>query len=306
MASSQDPRGTKSSTGVDFVKTIHHDVYDYISPLNPANAVPGLSVFIAGSSRAIGRATALAYAEAGASRIAVGARSDLSSLTNEMRTKAKAANKPEPEILALAVDVTSEASVAAAAEVVRKQWGHLDVIIHNAGIMLSFHPIASDGLSAREWWGMHETNLFGMYLVARFFLPLLLAAPETSVRSFIALTSAGALRTTPGGSAYQTSKLAIIRFCEFIVAENPNVVAFSVHPGGVESGTSCNLPQGMKESILLDTAELSASTLLWLGGKRRTWLNGRYVSALWDMAELEAKREEIEDGELLKVRMVVE
>ena len=39
--------------------------------------------------------------------------------------------------------------------------------------------------------------------------------------------------------------------------------------------------------------------------EKRQWLSGRYLSANWDVGELEGRREEIEKGDFLKMRMVV-
>lgn len=45
--------------------------------------------------------------------------------------------------------------------------------------------------------------------------------------------------------------------------------------------------------------------MVWLTKGSREWLSGRYLSCTWDVDELEAKREEIEQGDKLKFRMVV-
>ena len=56
---------------------------------------------------------------------------------------------------------------------------------------------------------------------------------------------------------------------------------------------------------MIDTPDLCAGVVVWLTKGQREWLNGRYVSATWDVDELEAKREEIVEGDKLKLRMVV-
>jgi len=68
------------------------------------------------------------------------------------------------------------------------------------------------------------------------------------------------------------------------------------------------LRQGRNDNlcvVLIDTPELSAGFVVWLTKGARTWLNGRYLAATWDVAELEAKKEEILEGDKLKVRLVV-
>lgn len=45
---------------------------------------------------------------------------------------------------------------------------------------------------------------------------------------------------------------------------------------------------------------------MWLTAQRREWLNGRYVTVCWDMEQLEAKKDAIEKGDRLKVKLDVD
>jgi hypothetical protein len=56
---------------------------------------------------------------------------------------------------------------------------------------------------------------------------------------------------------------------------------------------------------MIDTPDLCAGFVVWLTKGQRAWLNGRYVSATWDVDELEAKKDEIIKADKLKLRMVV-
>lgn len=98
----------------------------------------------------------------------------------------------------------------------------------------------------------------------------------------------------------------MIRFSEFIVEEygEQGVVAISVHPGGVPTNLAANMPDHMRQ-VLVDTPELAGDTLAWLTQEKQQWLNGRYVSVTWDMPELFARKEEIVNGDKLKVRLAV-
>lgn len=57
--------------------------------------------------------------------------------------------------------------------------------------------------------------------------------------------------------------------------------------------------------VLTDEPELCGGFVVWLSSKDRTWLNGRYVSATWDVDTLESKRKDIEEGDKLKLKLVV-
>ncbi|KAF2768532.1 hypothetical protein EJ03DRAFT_363835 [Teratosphaeria nubilosa] len=108
----------------------------------------------------------------------------------------------------------------------------------------------------------------------------------------------------PGGSGYQSAKLAVLRFTQFISVESPGIVAYGIHPGGVVT----DLAKAMGEKnmhLLIDQPELAADSLVWLTSERREWLNGRYISVTWDMEELLQKRKKIEEQDLLRVSMAV-
>lgn len=94
----------------DFVPTAHNDTYPFIS--TSAADLGGKSVFITGASKGIGKGIALSFARAGCSRIAVAARTGVDELKQQILSAARTAARPEPLVLAIALDVTSpEASL---------------------------------------------------------------------------------------------------------------------------------------------------------------------------------------------------
>ncbi|KAI0847843.1 putative oxidoreductase [Daldinia vernicosa] len=283
-----------------FVKTIYTDTYEYISPKNLD--LSGKSVFITGASRGVGRETALSYAKAGASGIIVGARSDLSSLVPEIKEAAKkAGRKAEPTVLALKFDVTSEDSVKAAADAVSAKFGgRLDILINNAGYLDDWVPIAE--ANADSWWQTYEINVKGVFLCSKYFIPLLLAS-ETKTN--ILTTSMGAIAVKPTASAYQPSKFVVSRLAEYVAAEygDQGIVCYSLHPGGIKTDLATNMPKDVQALVITDEVALPADTLAWLGAERRPWMNGRFINVKWDMKELEAKKDEIVKGDLLKFRL---
>jgi len=154
-----------------------------------------------------------------------------------------------------------------------------------------------------DWHRAYTVNVFGVYHVSKAFLPLLLKT-QNGMKEILTLSSIGAHIVMPGGSGYQPGKLAVTRFSEFIGAEYPEMLAYSIHPGGVLTELAKNMGK-QYESILSDKPQLAADSIVFLTAQRREWLQGRYVSATWDMKELLEKREKIEKDDLLKVRMAV-
>ncbi|KAI1128069.1 hypothetical protein F5Y10DRAFT_241486 [Nemania abortiva] len=280
--------------------TAHRDTYPFIS-LDKTN-LSGKSVFVAGASKGIGRETALSLAKAGCSKIAIGARSDLSSLAEEMVKAAADAGKSAPQLVVLKLDVTSEDSVQSAADKIAEEFGGvLDVLVCNAGNLEKWVPLAES--NPAEWWQSYEINVKGTYLLNRAFIPLLL---KSETKTSILTTSYGALGVRYGASGYQSSKFAVCRLAEFIASEyeKQGIVCFAIHPGGVRTELALNMPKEM-HALLHDEPALPAHTIVWLSKEHRPWLSGRFVSVAWDMEELESKKDQIVEGNLLKFRMVV-
>ncbi|MFC5749791.1 SDR family NAD(P)-dependent oxidoreductase [Actinomadura rugatobispora] len=181
--------------------------------------VEGKVVLVTGASSGIGEATALALSAEGA-RVAVGARraDRLESL----------ARKAPGEVLALELDVTDQESVRAAAAKTVEHFGALDVLVNNAGVMLS-GPIA--GADTTEWTRMVETNLLGSMYAVHAALPHLLESKGIVVQ--VSSTS-GRIATASSG-VYAATKFGITAFSESLRQEvtTRGVRVVVVEPGFV-------------------------------------------------------------------------
>ena len=224
-------------------ETLHSDTYEAIDS-SKANLI-GKIVFICGASKGIGRSISLSFAKAGASCIAIGARSSLAALEDDIREAAVAVQKEPPNVMAIQVDVTDQKSVESAAASIENRFGRLDILIHNAGIVGTPSPIIDS--DAEAWWKIWDVNLRGAYLVTRAFLPLMLKGGDKQI---VNVSSVGAFLTGPGFSGYQTSKLALLRFTEFVVAEygDQGILAFAIHPGNIP-GTDIFGPNGTPDPV---------------------------------------------------------
>ncbi|KAK9241508.1 oxidoreductase [Lipomyces tetrasporus] len=276
-----------------FISTTHHDSYPAIAQSDQR----GRTILITGASKGIGRATALSFAKAGAANIIIAARSSLDEVEQEILSVAPTSSVPPPQVLKLQLDVTSESSVGNAVALVKQKFDRLDILVNNAGYLEAWKPLAET--DPTEWWKSWEVNIKGVYLVTRAFLPLLLQGGEKTI---VNVSSIGAHYVLPGASAYQTGKFALLRFTEFIAVDyaDQGILAFAVHPGGVPTDLALNMPEVM-HSLLVDTPELAGDTVAWLTQDRKEWLSGRYVSVNWDLPELVSKRDEIVEGDKLKM-----
>lgn len=263
-------------------------------------------MFVTGASKGVGRAIAISFAKSGASCIAIGARSGLSSVAEAIKKAARDAGKSEPKVLALTLDVSNLKSVEEAASQIEKDFGKLDVVINNAGVIDEMKPITET--NPDDWWQTWNVNVKGPYLISRSCIPLLL---KSELKTLITVSSVGAHLVMPTLSAYQPSKLAVTRFMEFAAAEynDQGLVAYSVHPGNILTDI-VGKGEGMDEkfkAIFTETPELCADSLVYLTNEKRDWLSGRYINCTWDLPELTSspKKDEIIKEDKLKVRLVV-
>jgi NAD(P)-dependent dehydrogenase (short-subunit alcohol dehydrogenase family) len=124
----------------------------------------GRRSLITGGGRGIGRAIALALAEAGAD-VAITSRKsdDAEPVAREIRAKGRGS-------IALALDVTNGASIGACFEALKHEWGTLDILVNSAGTNI---PTDITSLSEEGWDTVVDTDLKGVAFVTQAALPLL-------------------------------------------------------------------------------------------------------------------------------------
>ena len=166
----KEARGLTLIKGDDLIEILHSDTYEAIDS-SKAN-LNGKIIFICGASKGISRSISLSFAKAGASCIAIGARSNLATLEDDIRDAALAVQKEPPNVMPLQVDVTDQKSVESAAASIENRFGRLNILIHNAAIISTPSPIIDS--DAEAWWKIWDVNVRGAYLVTRAFLPLML------------------------------------------------------------------------------------------------------------------------------------
>jgi NAD(P)-dependent dehydrogenase (short-subunit alcohol dehydrogenase family) len=117
-------------------------------------------------------------------------------------------------VVPIQLDVTSDESVAAAAEELSGRHGRLDVLVNNAGIVI--HRSTLD-ITAQEMRETYETNTFGVVRVTHAMLPLLQAAPQPRIVNVASTTASLTLVSAPDSPlgrddsilAYASSKAAV-------------------------------------------------------------------------------------------------
>ncbi|MGH3677115.1 MAG: SDR family NAD(P)-dependent oxidoreductase [Mycobacterium sp.] len=189
----------------------------------------GKVAFVAGASRGIGATVATALAGEGAA-VAVAARSEQTGkLPGTIRSVADGITASGGRALAVPCDVTSEESVEAAVAATVSEFGGIDILIANAGV-LWLGPIESTPL--KRWQLSLNVNLTGVFLVTKAVIPHVRASGGGSL---IAVTTTGVGMIDKGANAYWVSKAAVERLYLGLAADlkSDNVAVNCLSPSRV-------------------------------------------------------------------------
>lgn len=181
----------------------------------------GRVAVVTGASSGIGAATAKALAAQGAKVALLARRKDrLDSLAAEIGG----------EVLALEVDVTSKASLEAAAREIEAKLGPVSIVVNNAGIML---PAPIDDLRQDQWQQQVDLNITGLMNVVGAFAPSLIRSGEKGVADLINISSVAAQNIFPLFAVYSGTKAYVSHFSKTLRAElgAKNVRVSTVEPG---------------------------------------------------------------------------
>ncbi|WP_064746924.1 SDR family oxidoreductase [Lysobacter antibioticus] len=186
-------------------------------------AIPAKTVLITGASSGIGEATARLLAARGA-RVVIGARRGerLHALAEEI---AAAGGQVRQRVL----DVTDAGDVAAFAAYAQEQFGAIDVLVNNAGVM----PLSTlDALKLDEWNRMIDVNIRGVLHGIAAVLPAMRAQGHGQV---VNVASLGAHYVVPTGAVYCATKFAVWAISDGLRQENERIRVTTISPGVVES-----------------------------------------------------------------------
>ena len=163
----------------------------------------GRVAVVAGASAGLGADASLAYAEAGADVALLARRIEkLEALKKEI------AEKTGRRVIAVQCDVTNEESVKAAVQTVMDAFGHIDILLNNAGIAL--HG-GVDDMDVEVWDKSFDTNVKGIYFACKYVVPHM---KEQKYGKIVNISSVNAVVADKNDlfirHAYNASKAAVI------------------------------------------------------------------------------------------------
>ena len=237
----------------------------------------GKVAVVTGASKGIGAAIAEAFAKEGASVVVNYARSRKEA--DEVVSRIEAGGG---KAVAVQADVSQSADVAKLFAATKEKFGHVDVLVNNAGIY-EFSPL--DSITEDHYRRQFDLNVFG-----------LLRTTQEAVRHLngsgvvINLSSTVSLTPAPGGSVYSATKAAVDAITRSLALElGPKVRVVSIAPGFVL--TDGSVEKGIAgsdfEKIALTRTPLArsgkpddiAKVAVFLASDDAGWITGEVVPA---------------------------
>ena len=179
---------------------------------------------ITGGARGIGKAVALAYAREGA-KLAICART-----ASQVNETVQEIQKLKADARGWPCDVSLEVSVQDFVGDVVKEFGRIDVLVNNAGVMT--RPVPLTELEVKKWDYTIAVNLRGPFLVTKAVLPAMIEQKSGSIINVSSMVGRGAYANF---IAYAASKWGLEGFTQTLAAEtrSSNIRVNSVEPGYV-------------------------------------------------------------------------
>jgi 3-oxoacyl-[acyl-carrier protein] reductase len=195
---------------------------------------------VTGASQGIGRATALALAEAGA-KVAAAARNE-EKLAGVVAEIAQAGG----EAVAVRMDVADADQVRGGFRQVLERYGRLDILVNNAGITRDALALR---MKAEDWDVVLRTNLTGAYLSIQQALATMLRQRYGRI---VNVASVVARMGNAGQANYVAAKAGLIGLTKAIAAEvaGRNVTVNAVAPGFIVTPMTDALSSEVKEKLL--------------------------------------------------------
>ncbi len=232
------------------------------------------TAFITGASRGIGRACAIALADAGA-RVAVGARNmqQLDELAEQLRSQGS-------EVFPVQLDLSSAESIKDAFAKTAKDFGAIGILVNNAGI-------TKDGLAVRmkrdDWDRVLATNLTGAFLAIQ---QVLQGMMRERWGRIINISSVVGETGNPGQANYVASKAGLIGLTKSIAREmgSRNITVNAIATGFIETDMTAGLSEDLKGAMLaqvplkrLGRAEDVAAAVRFLASEAASYITGHVL-----------------------------
>ena len=212
----------------------------------------GTVALVTGASSGIGEATAAHLAGEGAAVALVARRRD------RLEALADRITGTGGQSMTIETDATDQGQIRSAVEQTVAQFGRLDIVVANAGLML-LGPIV--GADAEEWHRMVEINLLGLLYTSHAALPHLLASADREPRrvaDLVLISSVAGRVARLGNGAYTATKHGVGAFAESLRQEvtERHVRVSLIEPGAVDTELASHNRPEVQDSMRTRFADM--------------------------------------------------
>jgi NADP-dependent 3-hydroxy acid dehydrogenase YdfG len=185
----------------------------------------GQVAIVTGGSRGIGRATALALAQEGAS-VVITARTK-----PELELVAKEIHQLGAQVIPLKVDLTSDDQVWTLVDETMKRFGRIDILVNNAGMGV-FKPFVEMGTA--EFDAMWRLNMRTPFVLTKLVLPHMI---KQSRGAIVNIASLAGKNSFVNGTGYAATKWALRGWASSLMLEvrRHNIRVVTIFPGSVDT-----------------------------------------------------------------------
>ncbi|KAH7393237.1 short chain dehydrogenase [Cadophora sp. MPI-SDFR-AT-0126] len=234
-------------------------------------------ILVTGATAGIGYDTTYALAAASANNhVIIGARN----LEKGKKTvEDLQARSPQGTLSVIELDVSNDETIEAAAAKIQSEFGRIDVLVNNAGIVTP-DPITRESLRAA-----FDTNVFGVILLTNVMTPLLKAAKSAKIINISSEMGSIALKWDPtsplhkvGGEVYRMTKAALnmLTACQHVGLQEFGVTAWAFCPGYVVTNLSGDIEQ--RKKLGLESPDTSAQGILEIVEGKRDSEVGKFIT----------------------------
>jgi NAD(P)-dependent dehydrogenase (short-subunit alcohol dehydrogenase family) len=233
----------------------------------------GRVVLVTGAGRGIGRAVALAAAKHGATVVLHGRQA---TLLEAVYDEILAAGGQRPSIFSLDLERAAGDDYDRLTAAIDAEWGRLDGLVHNAGILGTRAPIEHHDVAT--WQRVLHVNLTAPFILCRCLLPLMLASDDAS----IVFTSSGVGRIGKAyWGAYAVSKFGVEALSQILADEyekRPGLRSNAINPGPTRTSMRAKAYPGEDPAGVTAPEEI-VGTYLYLLGPDSRGVSGRSFDA---------------------------
>jgi 3-oxoacyl-[acyl-carrier protein] reductase len=185
------------------------------------------------------------------------------------------------DAMLIAGDVSDEAQAKETIKAVAKEFGHIDILINNAGIHRDRLLLR---MSSTDFDEVLQVNLRGAFLCTKYVMPHLIRQHYGRV---VNMSSVVGLTGNPGQSNYAAAKAGLIGFTKAVAREvaSRNVTVNAVAPGYIATGMVEALTADQRNQILeripmgrFGKSEDVAETILFLSSRAAGYLTGQVLT----------------------------